>query len=218
MQPLQWTFASCSQNSQHFMIKILPLFNSEENLVKALQRAEPKAQRQLYEKYAARMLAVCRRYLSDDMEAEDVMIEGFMKVFEKVEQFKNQGSFEGWIRRLMVNEALMALRKNKGKETDYDTAEMEQMPDCTWADQHLEASDLMKIIETLPAGYRTIFNLYAIEGYSHAEIAQTLGISESTSKSQLHRARGWLQEKITLIENNTHRRFGSDTNINFAIS
>ena len=198
------------------MIKILPLFNNEENLVKALKRAEPKAQRQLYDKYAARMLAVCRRYVMDDMEAEDVMIGGFMKVFEKMEQFKSEGSFEGWVRRIMVNEALMAVRKTKGKETDYDTDEMEQLPDCQWADQNLEANDLMKIIETLPTGYQTIFNLYAIEGYSHAEIAKTLGITESTSKSQLHRARGWLQEKITLIEKNTRRRFGTDSTINFA--
>jgi RNA polymerase sigma factor (sigma-70 family) len=180
--------------------KIIPLFTSEEQLVKACQKADPKAQKRVYEKYAPKMLAVCSRYLNDEMEAEDAMIDGFMKVFEKIGSFRLEGSFEGWIRRIMVNEALMTLRSKKregfqiGYEEVVDEPEPQQMP------TNLEADELMKLIGTLPTGFRTVFNLYAIEGYSHAEIAQTLNISEGTSKSQLSRARVILQQLIQKTE------------------
>jgi len=183
------------------MVKILQLFTNEGQLVKALQKGDPKAQRHFYDKYAARMLAVCVRYLSDQMEAEDVMIEGFMKVFDRINQFKGEGSFEGWVRRLVTNEALMRLRTKKYIETDIEAPEVQlQAANFDLADSNLEADDLMAIIEKLPTGYRTVFNLYAIEGYSHAEIAEQLGIAESTSKSQLHRARAFLQTMLKEIE------------------
>ncbi|MEZ4900707.1 MAG: sigma-70 family RNA polymerase sigma factor [Spirosomataceae bacterium] len=182
------------------MVKILQLFTNEGQLVKALQKGDTKAQRHFYDKYAARMLAVCVRYLSDQMEAEDVMIEGFMKVFDRIDQFKGEGSFEGWVRRLMTNEALMRLRSRKYIEIDIDTPEVQlQAANFDWVDNTLEVDDLMAIIEKLP-GYRTIFNLYAIEGYSHAEIAEQLSITESTSKSQLHRARALLQTMLKETE------------------
>lgn len=183
------------------MVKILQLFTSEAQLVKSLQKGDTKAQRHLYEKYSARLLAVCVRYINDKMEAEDVMIEGFMRIFEKIDQFKGEGSFEGWMRRLMTNEALMYLRTKRHIEIDIDAPEAQQLSNYDWADANLEVDDLMAIIGKLPTGYRTVFNLYAIEGFSHAEIAEQLGITESTSKSQLHRARALLQEMVKEAEN-----------------
>lgn len=135
------------------------------------------------------------------MEAEDVMVAAFTKIFERVNQFKNEGSFEGWIRRIMVNESLTYLRKNKSMyvETDIEAAERE--PDYTKLENQLEADDLLKLIGELPAGYRIVFNLYAMDGYSHKEIADQLGISENTSKSQLSRARIFLQKRLLELEN-----------------
>lgn len=182
------------------MVKILQLFTNEGQMVKALQKGDPKAQRYFYDKYAARMLAVCVRYLTDQMEAEDVMIEGFMKVFERIDQYKSEGSFEGWVRRLITNEALMRLRTRRHIEVDIDAPEVQQQTNFEWAESMLEADDLLTLIAKLPTGYRTVFNLYAIEGYSHAEIAEQLGITESTSKSQLHRARALLQQMLTQAE------------------
>jgi len=182
------------------MVKILQLFTNEGQMVRALQKGDPKAQRYFYDKYAARMLAVCVRYLTDQMEAEDVMIEGFMKVFDRIDQFKGEGSFEGWVRRLITNEALMRLRSRRHIEVDIEAPEVQYQTNFDWADTSLETDDLLLLIGKLPTGYRTIFNLYAIEGYSHAEIAEQLGISESTSKSQLHRARGLLQQMLKEME------------------
>jgi len=184
-------------------VKIIPLFQSEESLVRACQQGDPKAQRRVYERYSARMLSLCGRYLPDEFEAEEAMIEGFMKVFDRIGQFKLEGSFEGWIRRIMVNESLMYLRSKKaaGWQASYDDVEYEVEPVAAATD--LEADELYRLVQQLPTGYRTVFNLYAIEGYNHAEIAETLGISESTSKSQLHRARGLLQEWVQKLETDT---------------
>ncbi|SKC09732.1 RNA polymerase sigma factor [Dyadobacter psychrophilus] len=183
------------------MGRILSLFSNEGQLIKALRKEDPKAQRQLYDKYSARMLALCFRYICDDMAAEDVMVEGFIRVFAKIEQFNEEGSFEGWIRRIMVNEALGYLRKQKRILEDTLSDEANNIPDYAHADQNLETQELLNLIETLPTGYRTVFNLYAIEGYPHIEIAQMLGIAESTSKSQLHRARAMLQKMVADWEN-----------------
>ncbi|MCU0339282.1 MAG: sigma-70 family RNA polymerase sigma factor [Spirosomaceae bacterium] len=182
------------------MVKILQLFTNESQLVKALQQGDAKAQRHLYDKYSARFLAVCVRYVGDSMEAEDVMIEGFMKIFERIGQYRGEGSFEGWMRRLMTNEALMYLRSRRQIEVELDAPEAQKAANVEWADAALDASELLTIVAKLPTGYRTVFNLYAIEGYSHAEIAEQLGITESTSKSQLHRARGLLQEMLQSLE------------------
>lgn len=180
------------------MAKILSLFSNEYDLAKAVQKQDPKAQTRLYEKFSSKMLAVCTRYVGDKMEAEDVMIDGFMRVFDKINQFTFQGSFEGWIRKIMVNEALMYVRSKKMIIVDLEYAIEE--PNESLFSTDLEAADLMKIIEELPIGYRTVFNLYAIEGYNHQEIGEMLGISEGTSKSQLSRARVMLQAKIMKSE------------------
>ncbi|MCE6988768.1 RNA polymerase sigma factor [Dyadobacter sp. CY323] len=188
------------------MGRILALFSQEGQLVKALKKADAKAQRQVYDKYSARMLGLCFRYVSDEMAAEDVMVEGFLKVFSKIDQFNSDGSFEGWIRRIMVNEALGYLRKQKRILEDTLSDDANNIPDYVYADQNLETEELLKLIETLPVGYRTVFNLYAIEGYAHMEIAQMLGITESTSKSQLHRARALLQKMVSDWENDYKKK------------
>ena len=179
------------------MGRILSFFNHEAQLVKALRKQDPKAQRQVYEKYSPRMLGLCFRYIGDEMIAEDVMIEGFLRVFNKIDQFGEEGSFEGWIRRIMVNEALGQIRKQKRIPEDAMSDEAENIPDFAYADQNLNTEELLSLIAELPAGYRTVFNLYAIEGYAHSEIAELMGISESTSKSQLHRARALLQKMVS---------------------
>jgi RNA polymerase sigma factor (sigma-70 family) len=185
---------------------IIPLFTSETQLVKACQNGEPKAQKRVYEKYAPKMNAICKRYLADEMEAEDAMIDGFMRVFDKISTFKMEGSFEGWVKRIMVNECLMVLRskKKEGFSVGYDQIVNET--EVQNIETNLEANELLKIINGLPTGFRTVFNLFAIEGFSHAEIAKELNISEGTSKSQLSRARVILQNKILNTENNEYIR------------
>jgi RNA polymerase sigma-70 factor (ECF subfamily) len=181
------------------MTKILSLFDSEYELAKAIKRGDRKAQTLLYDRYSGLMLAICMRYLGDRMLAEDIMIQGFMKIFDKIDQFSFNGSFEGWMKRIMVNEALMKLRSVKNIEVDMDEVSISNFK--TNETTSLEREDLMNMILSLPHGYRTVFNLYAIEGYSHAEIAKQLGISEGTSKSQLSRARALLQEKLAGLDN-----------------
>ncbi|CAG5008599.1 ECF RNA polymerase sigma factor SigW [Dyadobacter sp. CECT 9275] len=188
------------------MGRILSLFSQEAQLVKALRKEDAKAQRLLYDKFSPRMLGLCFRYIGDTMAAEDVMIEGFVKVFEKINQFSGEGSFEGWVRRIMVNEALGYLRKQKAVPEEPIREESENMPDYSTADENLRAEELLKLVEALPVGYRTVFNLYAIEGYAHLEIAEMLGITESTSKSQLHRARALLQKMLGEWENDFKKK------------
>jgi RNA polymerase sigma factor (sigma-70 family) len=178
----------------------IPHYFSESQLVVALQRGEARAQKITYEKYASRMMAVCLRYVANRDDAEEVLIDGFMRVFDKIAQFRQEGSFEGWVRRVMVTESLMYLRKNKAWRHEIPLDDMGLEPDYGWADVNIDAETLIRLIAQLPDGYRTVFNLYAIEGYSHAEIAELTGISEGTSKSQLSRARALLQQKVRSLE------------------
>lgn len=180
------------------MTHILSSQTIERELVQACKRQDRKAQEATFKRFAGKMMAVCKRYLGSTPLSEDVLMEGFMKVFTKIDKFQEQGSFEGWIRRIMVNEALMALRKQekmKFQDTDFGF-EIGQMED---AYMNLQVEELNKLIESLPLGYKTVFNLYAIEGYNHQEIAEMLGIQEGTSKSQLSRARGLLQQKLNKL-------------------
>ena len=168
----------------------------ETELIIACKKQNAKAQRALYDKHASHMLGLCKRYIKGEMEAEDVMIKGFMKVFTKIDLFAGKGSFEGWMKRIMINEALGYIRKNKSMYLEMEIEAADKEPDFDTLSTELEAMDLLKMVNGLPSGYRTIFNLYAIEGYSHKEIAELLGISENTSKSQLSRARMHLQKKL----------------------
>jgi RNA polymerase sigma factor (sigma-70 family) len=176
------------------MLAIVPTFSHEYDLAKALSNKEARAQHVFYERYAGKFLSICKRYVSDIMVAEDIMVESMMKIFDKVNQFNFNGSFEGWAKRIVVNEALMHVRKKK--EITIDIAEAEYEVEHSFPSFDFEAEELLKLIQTLPDGYRTVFNLYAIEGYSHAEICDSLGISEGTSKSQLSRARKFLADAL----------------------
>ncbi|GAB4035532.1 RNA polymerase sigma factor [Spirosoma gilvum] len=185
------------------MLRLIPFFTTEAQLIAALKRGESRAHKVVYERYAGKMLAVCTRYCANRDDAEEVMIDGFMRVFEKIEQFREDGSFEGWIRRVMVTESLMFLRKNKQWRQEVSIDDVTVEPDYAWADTSVNENDLLRMVNQLPDGYRTVFNLYAIEGYSHAEIAEMLGISEGTSKSQLSRARVLLQTNLKKLEMET---------------
>ena len=178
---------------------------SEEELIAKCKKGKRSAQQELYSRYSDKMLGICMRYVGNQFEAEDVLVVAFMKVFEKMDQYSGEGSFEGWIRRIMVNESLMYLRKQKQTKyhEDLETAERESASELS--DSHLEAEDLMKMIQQLPDGYRVVFNLYAIEGFSHKEIAQQLGVTEGTSKSQLSKARNMLKRMIENQEKMTDK-------------
>ncbi|MGC4021669.1 MAG: RNA polymerase sigma factor [Cyclobacteriaceae bacterium] len=172
----------------------------ETELIEGCLRKDRQAQHSLYQLFAGKMYALCCRYVKDKMEAEDVLVMSFTKIFERIGQYKGEGSFEGWIRRVVVNESLTYLRRNKSMYLETDIEDAIYEPDFQKLENQLEAEDLMKLIEELPVGYRTVFNLYAIDGYNHQEIAEQLGISENTSKSQLSRARALLQKKLSNIE------------------
>jgi RNA polymerase sigma-70 factor (ECF subfamily) len=182
------------------MLRIIPFFTTEAQLIAALKRGESRAHKLVYERFSGKMLSVCTRYCTNRDDAEEVMLDGFMRVFEKISQFREDGSFEGWVRRVMVTESLMFLRKNKQLRQEVALDDTLIEPDYDWADATLNENDLLRLIGQLPEGYRSIFNLYAIEGYSHTEIADLLGISEGTSKSQLSRARALLQSSLKKLE------------------
>lgn len=177
---------------------------SEESLVKGCRKKDPRVQKEVYERWSGLMLAVCTRYIQDRDEAESVMLNGFFKVFERIDQFGSNGSFEGWIRRIMVNEALSYLRRNKQAMMMVEVEEAQHEASYESASQQLEADDLLQLIREMPEGYRTVFNLIAIEGYSHKEVAEQLGISENTSKSQLNRARNYLQKQLARHDKLNH--------------
>lgn len=176
----------------------LPCPVTEPELIAACLRGEPRAQRQLYNQFAGLMLTVCRRYLKRQEDAEEALLLGFAQVFRALPTFRQEGSFEGWIRRIMVNQALMELRRREPLHLSFeDFAQPENLAATpATADTQLQAEELLALLQTLPTGYRTVFNLYALEGYSHPEIAEALGITEGTSKSQLSKARALLQRKL----------------------
>jgi RNA polymerase sigma factor (sigma-70 family) len=144
----------------------------------------PKAQEALYSQYVAIMFGICRRYIKDTQAAEDVMQEGFYKIFTKIDQYQNQGSFEGWMKRIMVNESLMYLRKENNFNVSLEVSHIEPAFDQGTI-SNMAVHDIMKCLDLLPTGYRTIFNMYVVEGYKHREIGEILNISINTSKSQL---------------------------------
>jgi len=160
-------------------------------------RNERKCQEQFYKLLAPRMLAVCMRYATDKDEAQDILQEGFIKIFRNMNNYRGDGSLEGWVRRIMVHAAISRYRKLKPIVLVEDFATDNEMPmSKSYNDNGLEAKDLMKLIQKLPKTYRSVFNMYAIEGYSHQEIGTSLGMSELLSRTTLHRARAALKEMI----------------------
>lgn len=167
---------------------------SDSDLFENLKRGQRKAQEHFYNKFSGKVLAICRRYLADPYEAEDAMIQILLKALEHIADLKNESSMEAWIRRISVNHCLNQLKSTltfKIIPISYLTDEDSDLPQIEF-----ETDYLLQLISELPPGYRTVFNLFAIEGYSHREIAEMLGISENTSKSQLSRARVLLQKKL----------------------
>lgn len=169
----------------------------ELNIVDKCVEGDPIAQRKLFEMFAPKMLGVCLRYANSTEQAEDVLQDGFVKVFTKLSAYKKEGSLEGWIRRIMVNTSLDQIRKNAKfmnnvsmNDVDYKVEFDGQILSS------LMEEDLLNLIKSMPEGYRMVFNLFAIEGYSHKEIAKQLSISENTSKSQYSRAKAYLRTKV----------------------
>ncbi|MEZ4988216.1 MAG: sigma-70 family RNA polymerase sigma factor [Saprospiraceae bacterium] len=173
---------------------------TEHERIVACQQQHPTAQREVYERYAPVMMGVCRRYLSRIEDAEDVLVESFCKVFEHIGQYNGNGSFEGWIRRIVVNECLMFLRKKHALRNAYEIQEHFDLRTEEHTVDKLAADDILYLLDQLPNGYRTVFNLYVLEGYKHREIADLLEISINTSKSQLILAKKRLQELLQDIK------------------
>ncbi|MCB9231483.1 MAG: sigma-70 family RNA polymerase sigma factor [Bacteroidia bacterium] len=171
----------------------------EEHLIKKCRKQDRQAQKALYEHFEARMFRLCFRYLNQQQDTEDVLLAGFLKVFSALDTFdyRGPGSLEAWISRIMVNESLMALRRQKRLRFEEGGAPLPEQASQHRTDGPLNAEDIYNLIRALPDGYRTVFNLYAIEGYKHEEIADQLGISPGTSKSQLSKARALLQEWLS---------------------
>jgi RNA polymerase sigma factor (sigma-70 family) len=172
----------------------------ETDLIKGCLDGNRRMQKQLYDQFSSKMYAVCLRYMGNSDDAQDVLQEGFIKVYKNLERFRGDGSFEGWVRRIFVNTAIEQIRK---KKIDVSITEKEEetieYKTITAVDK-INEKDLLKIVQELSPGYRTVFNLYIVEGFGHKEISEMMGISEGTSKSQLARARMILQEKIKNIK------------------
>ncbi|MBA6154993.1 sigma-70 family RNA polymerase sigma factor [Tenacibaculum sp. S7007] len=183
-------------------MKIIQLHNKQSTLIKKASEQNREAQQVLFDQFSPKMLGVCRQYVKDIHHAEDLMLQGFLKVFNNLKKFKGDGSFEGWIRRIMVNTCISYLRKkNPIQLTDEDYVFNDASIDNI---ENTSVEDIQKLIDQLPDGYKLVFNMYAIEGYKHSEIANKLNISEGTSKSQLFKARKWLQEsyiKVNEVKN-----------------
>ncbi|MFD2598412.1 RNA polymerase sigma factor [Sphingobacterium corticis] len=164
------------------------------------KKQERKAQASLYQYFSSKMFSVCLRYAKDHLEAEDIMQQGFVKVFTKYELFEGAGSLEGWIRRIMVNTAIEFYRKRKTVFMDLEEQHSSLAMVSSYHADQTGYKDLMQLVNELPINYRTVFNLYAIEGFSHKEIAENLSITETNSKSQLSRARSWLKERLVQLD------------------
>ncbi len=173
---------------------------TEDELIKGCIDGKADCQRMLFEAYAGKMMGVCLRYAGNHHDAEDILQEAFIKIFAHIHQFKFEGSFEGWLRRITVNTALKALQKKKlhFAEINDNTTAGAQVETNAYAALHAE--QLLKMLNNLPEGYRIVFNLYVIEGYDHEEIAHLLNIQTSTSRSQLVKARKMLQQQIIMME------------------
>lgn len=177
------------------------MVEKEEELINQCVKGNPKAQKELFDKFAGKMMAVCLRYMKDIESAEDVFQEGMVKVFVKISHYNKQGSLEGWVRRVIVNTCLDQIRKNVKFKNNVAMDDVQNYIEFDgYIIESMSADDLLKIVDNMPDGYRIVFNMFAIEGYSHKEIADHLGITENTSKSQYSRARAYLRNKLEELE------------------
>lgn len=183
-------------------MKIVQLYKNENALIEKAAENNRDAQRTLFEMHAPKMLSVCRYYISDLQQAEEAMLNGFFKVFTKVKNYNAKGSFEGWIRRIMVRESISFIRSLKKVEFAVEEVEVNDVSNNI--NVAMGVAEIQFLIDALPAGYRMVFVMYAIEGYKHQEIAQALNISEGTSKSQLFKARKLLQSQLQSLNSKSH--------------
>ena len=167
---------------------------SDKELIAACLKNDRNSQRSLFYKYAGVMKTLCLRYVGDDSEADDILQEGFIQMFNKLKTFRHEGSFEGWLRRIMINLCLKHIAEMKKARIDSLDDVAETWTDDPEIDSQLSEQDLLKGLMKLPPGYRTVFNMYIMEGYNHKEIGNLLGIEESTSRSQLVKAKGFLRK------------------------
>jgi len=174
---------------------------TDQELVEACLKKNSSAQKELYDRFAGKMMGVCLRYSQGQDDAQDILQDGFIKVFEKLAQFSGKGALGGWIRMIMINTALIHIRKEKRHAYQEEITDTMELTERYYSvlDQ-MAADELIALIQKLPVGYKTVFNLYAIEGFSHREIAEQLGISESTSKTQYFKAKTHLKKSIILME------------------
>lgn len=170
----------------------------EDQLIKKVIKGHPRAQKTFYEMFAPKMYGVAIRYSRDRDEANDILQEGFIKIFNNLHSFRSEGSLEGWVRRTIVNTAINYYKKNvkHHHQANMDMVMIFEESDTVSAIDKMSADELLQKISELPDGYRTVFNLNVIEGYTHKEIGEMLDISENTSKSQLARAKSYLQKRI----------------------
>ncbi len=160
-------------------------------------KGKQKARKELFKLYHKTLLGTCLRYSRDKSEAEDILLEGFIQIYSRIETYSGNGSFEGWMRKIIINTAIDYFRKNKKENFHQNIDDYNYLPSDE-ADilKQISAKEIMSLIQSMPQGYRVVFNLYAIEGYSHKEIADLLKVTESTSKSQVRKARIWLMKRL----------------------
>ncbi len=163
-----------------------------ENCVKGVK----SAQEAFYQKFSGVLYAICLRYSADNDMAQDMFQDSMIKIFQKLQDFRFEGSLEGWLKRVCVNHCLDTLKRSKSKFNESIDESHSEIESEFKSDSQIQLNQLMSLLQKLPVGYRTVFNLYAIEGYTHSEIGVLLGISESTSKTQLFKARKWLQQYL----------------------
>jgi RNA polymerase sigma-70 factor (ECF subfamily) len=176
-------------------VKVIPLNKNETQLIARAIKNDRGAQQRLYDLHSGRMLSVCRMYIKDLHHAEEVLLNGFFKVFKYLADFKNEGSFEGWIRKIMIRECISFLRSEKVLEFKEDGLE-DYNGSFSNIESKMNVDEIQQLIDSLPEGYKIVFVMYAIEGYKHVEISEMLNIKIGTSKSQLFKARKMLQDKL----------------------
>ena len=184
-------------------MKVIQLYNNNTELLKKAAKNNREAQHELFKIHAPKMLSVCRYYIKDLQKAESVMLDAFFKAFINLKSFKHKGSFEGWLRKIMVRESISFIRQEKNIEFSMEEVSIPKAYSNN-INTEIEVAQIQQLIDELPEGYKLVFVMYAIEGYKHHEIAEVLNISEGTSKSQLFKARQMLQKKIKELNNTSY--------------
>ena len=177
--------------------------DGEKDILAGCIQGKQLAQRELFQKYSRLLLGVCNRYAQSIEEAEDILQEGFVKIFLNIKEFKGEGALVAWMRRIMINTAITHYHKmlKHRYHDDLDEVNETRFEEHTWGEADFTREELFNVIHQMPKGYRVVFNLHAVEGYKHREIAEILNIDENTSKSQYSRARRWLQERLIKLKN-----------------